>query len=216
MHPNQIFHGATRAENIAFARERAFGTLAVCVDGRPAMAQVPLLLDDSGEFVEFHLARNNLIARKTRSASPAVVSIQGPDSYISPDWYGIDGMVPTWNYISIEISGEIEPVSGDHLIDYLDRQSMLFEERLSPKTPWTMDKLSDEKTNMLLRMITMFRMRVEDIHGTWKLSQNRDHSSREAAAAKVAGHGFGADPRVLAAMMFAPPYPVSDQEEPPQ
>ena len=48
MHPNPVFHTESAQANLAFARERAFGVLAVNGDDGPMMAHVPFLIDDSG------------------------------------------------------------------------------------------------------------------------------------------------------------------------
>ena len=39
MHPNPAFRGESDARSLAFARERAFGTLAVNADGGPLLSQ---------------------------------------------------------------------------------------------------------------------------------------------------------------------------------
>ena len=48
MHPNPAFRKADAARNIAFARERAFGVLAVNAEGGPVLAHVPFQLSDNG------------------------------------------------------------------------------------------------------------------------------------------------------------------------
>jgi transcriptional regulator len=35
------------------------------------------------------------------AAVPSTLIVNGVDGYISPDWYGIDGQVPTWNYVTV-------------------------------------------------------------------------------------------------------------------
>ena len=40
--------------------------------------------------------------------SSLLVIFHGPHCYISPDWYGKPGNVPTWNYISIQVLGNVK------------------------------------------------------------------------------------------------------------
>ncbi|MEB8389122.1 hypothetical protein OO012_17980 [Rhodobacteraceae bacterium KMM 6894] len=44
-------------------------------------------------------------------------------------------------------------------------------------------------------------MRIDAIHGTWKLGQNMIDTARLRAADHVDGYGMGARTRVLAALM---------------
>ena len=48
MHPNPVYHDADQAQNLGFARDRAFGVLAVAGGDVPMLAHVPFLLSDSG------------------------------------------------------------------------------------------------------------------------------------------------------------------------
>ncbi len=107
MHPNPNFRKETEERNIAFARERGFGTLAINAANGPLLSHVPLLLMEDNKSAELHLVRSNPIVRVLSEPQDAVISILGGDSYISPDWYYIDDQVPTWNYIAVHIRGSI-------------------------------------------------------------------------------------------------------------
>ena len=85
MHPNPIFHDQTAQRNIAFARDRAFGILAVNGDAGPVMAHVPFLIDEDGAHLHLHLVRSNPIARALKTPTPARIAASGPDGYVSPD-----------------------------------------------------------------------------------------------------------------------------------
>ena len=201
MHPNPIYRGEDRARNLAFARETGFGTLAMNGAEGPLMAHVPFILDDTGDLAELHLVRSNPIARGLKTPQPVRLSVVGPDSYVSPDWYGIDDQVPTWNYVAVHLTGVLEARPAEELPDLLARQSAVYEARLTPKTPWTMDKMTPEARDKMLRMIVPCQIRVTGIDGTWKLGQNKDEAVRLAAADQMAAHGFGTDPAVMAALM---------------
>lgn len=200
MHPNPVFHTATRAENIAFARERGFGLLAVASSGAPMLAHVPFLLDEAGEEVELHLVRSNPIARALDGPLAARLAVSGPDGYVSPDWYGVEDQVPTWNYVAVHLTGWLEPLPGEALRGVLDRLSAQFEARLAPKREWTAEKMDAGALERMMRMIVPCRMVVEDVAGTWKLSQNKPDAVRGAAADHMA-QGVGAELEALARMM---------------
>ncbi|MCG6901855.1 MAG: FMN-binding negative transcriptional regulator [Rhodobacter sp.] len=205
MHPNPVYRKPDRARNIDFARQRGFGTLAVNAGTGPLLSHVPFVLDVSGDWVELHLVRSNPILRLLDAPQPAVIAVQGGDSYVSPDWYGIADQVPTWNYIAVHLRGELEPLPQDDLRGVLDRLSAQFETRLAPKPAWIADKMTPEVLDRMMRMIMPCRMRVDAIDGTWKLSQNKTDAVRLAAADGVAATGIGCGLDALATMMRDPP-----------
>ncbi|SMX47543.1 FMN-binding negative transcriptional regulator [Actibacterium lipolyticum] len=199
MHPNPVFRKTTDAGNIAFAQKRAFGTLAANGDLGPLLAHVPFLLSDDGTVLEGHLVRSNPLARAL--PRDGVMAVTGPYSYISPDWYGIDDQVPTWNYIAVHLRGRLELRPQEMLHDLLDRQSALFEAQLLPKPPWTSDKMPDDLMVKMMRAIVPFRLQVDSIQGTWKLNQNKADVVRTSAAQEVAQNGIGLELDWLADLM---------------
>lgn len=204
MHPNPTFHIATREENLAFARERGFGMLALSSDGAPHLSHVPFLLSQDGRVADLHLARPSATARATKAPRPATLAVTGPDSYISPDWYDMADQVPTWNYVAVHLSGNLVPLPDAALRDQLDRLSAAFEERLLPKPVWQSAKMDTGALSRLLRMIRPFRLEIEDVQGTWKFSQNKPDAARLRAASHVAGAGIGSDLALLSGLMQAP------------
>lgn len=201
MHPNMAFHTHSNEDNLAFARERGFGVLAVGVDGVPMLAHVPFVLSEDGKVVDLHLVRSNPIARALAEPLPVRLAVSGPDSYISPDWYGVDGQVPTWNYVAVHLTGTLERRPDAELRGVLDRLSAEFEARLAPKAPWRADKMDKEALGRMMRMIVPFRLNVTGVDGTWKLAQNKPEQARQKAADNVDAYGIGAEVKVLAALM---------------
>lgn len=189
MHPNPAFRHTSRQNNLAFARARGFGVLAVsggaegAQDAGPLMSHVPFLLDEVGRSLDLHLVRSNPIARLLRrGAVPARIAVSGPDGYVSPDWYGVPDQVPTWNYVAVHITGTLELRPDAELPLLLARQSADQEARLAPKIPWSLEKMTPEALEKMMRMIVPVRLRVGQVEGTWKLSQNKPAAARLGAA----------------------------------
>jgi transcriptional regulator len=201
MHPNPIYHDADAAQNIAFARQRAFGVLAAAPAGdAPLLSHVPFLLEGDGSRADLHLVRSNPIARALKTPLEVRLAVTGADGYVSPDWYGLDDQVPTWNYVAVHLTGRLEALPAEALRDVLVRQSAFYEAQLRPKPPWTLDKMSEAPLAKLMRMIVPCRLTVTGIDGTWKLNQNKPEAARLGAAAGVAT-GFGAELEDLARLM---------------
>ncbi|MEP3442445.1 MAG: FMN-binding negative transcriptional regulator [Sulfitobacter sp.] len=201
MHPNPVFHDADTARNLAFARARGFGVLAVVEEGLPHLSHVPFLLNTEGTQADLHLVRSNPIARMGEGPHPAKIAVSGPDSYVSPDWYGVPDQVPTWNYIAVHLTGTLERLPQEVMRDMLDRQSEAYEAQLLPKTPWTTAKMTPEVLEKMMRMIVPFRFTLTGVDGTWKLGQNKPDTVRRDAAGQMAEHGIGSDVGTIAAMM---------------
>ena len=201
MHPNPAFRGAATRRNIAFARQRGFGTLAVNGTEGPLLSHVPFLLSEDGATADLHLVRSNPIARLGEVG--AAIAVNGPDGYISPDWYCLDDQVPTWNYVAVHLRGRLTPLDPRDLRDVLDRQSDAYEHGLAPKPPWSTDKMTPEVLTRMMRQILPFRLLIFEIDGTWKLNQNKPEVARRAAADRV-GDGQGHELAALQAMMRDP------------
>ncbi len=207
MHPNPAFRPENTAESLALAAELGFGLLAVSrPDDAPLLSHLPFLLSEDGASAELHLVRSNPIARACTSAPLAArLAVQGPHSYVSPDWYGLEGQVPTWNYLAIHLTGSLTPLPEDSLPGLLERLSRHFEDKLLPKPPWSISKMEPESVAKLLRQIRPFRIEIAQVESTWKLGQNKPEAARLSAADHIRAQGFGTDPALLSALMRKPP-----------
>lgn len=205
MHPNPAFRQADTARNIAFARGQGFGLLAVATGDAPLISHIPFLLSEDGTRAEFHLVRSNPIARLLSAPLPARLAVQGPQSYVSPDWYGVDDQVPTWNYVAVHLVGEVRLQPLERMRDLLDRQSAQFEARLAPKPEWRAEKMAPDVLGRMMRHIVPCTMRVEEIAGTWKLNQNKPEDVRLRAADPLEAAGLGQEVATLARLMRVPP-----------
>jgi len=201
MHPNPVFHDADQARNIAFARARAFGILAINAEDGPHLSHIPFLLNADASSADLHLVRSNPIARMGEGPHRAKIIVSGPDSYVSPDWYGTEDQVPTWNYVAVHLTGMLERLPQEDLRDVLDRQSAFYEEQLAPKPPWVTGKMTAEALSKMMRMIVPYRFTVTGVDGTWKLGQNKPDAVRLRAADQMAQHGIGSEIAQIAGMM---------------
>jgi transcriptional regulator len=203
MHPNLAYRQSPRDANLTFARSRGFGTLTINGTEGPLASHVPFRVSEDGTSVEMHLVRSNPIARALTGPLPALIAINGPDGYISPDWYGMEDQVPTWNYVAVHLRGQLSALPAEALRGHLDRLSETFETRLLPKTPWRADKMSAEALERMMRMILPCRIDIATVDGTWKLGQNKPDPARIAAADAMTPEGPGQAVAALAALMRA-------------
>lgn len=187
MHPNPAFRGAAEAENLRFAAAKGFGML--CLNGAagPLAAHVPFVMAGL-RVVEVHLARSNAIAR-AGLPGPALLAVQGPDAYVSPDWYGVPDQVPTWNYVAVHLRGVLSPMEPEGLEPQVDALSAAFEGRIAGKRPWTKAKMGEGVMARMMRGILPFRLEVTEVEGTWKLNQNKGPEARAGVIAALEAQG---------------------------
>lgn len=203
MHPNPAYRQSPRETNLAFVRERGFGTLTINGADGPLMSHVPFRLAEDGASAELHLVRSNPIARALAEPVHALLAVTGPDAYVSPDWYGMADQVPTWNYVAVHLRGRLSALPAAALRGHLDRLSEAFETRLLPKRPWHTAKMPADVLERMMRMIVPCRLEVATVEGTWKLAQNKPEAARLAAAGALAGGAIGQEVAALAALMTA-------------
>ena len=172
MHPAPYCQETDEAVLAALVAERGFGLVIGVDDGRPQVAHAAFLLD--GRRLRFHLAARNVLTPVLEAGGQCLAVVTGPDAYISPDWYGEPDQVPTWDYVSVEMEGPVTPLDDTGAAILLDDLSAHFEGKLAPKKPWTRDKMSPERFELLLtRGLRAFEMKVERLEGITKLSQNK-------------------------------------------
>lgn len=201
MHPNPIYRTMPQHGQIDFARARSFGTLAVNAADGPLLSHIPFQLSEDGARLEAHLVRSNPILRLLESPLPAVIAVSGPDAYVSPDWYGTDNQVPTWNYVAVHLRGQLERLDQSELHGILERLSANMESRITGKTPWKIDKMDPEIYARMQRQIVPVAMKIESIDGTWKLNQNKTAGARLGAATGIEAAGIGSETDAMVQLM---------------
>ena len=187
MHPNRKFHISDREEMAAIVRRIGFGILVAQTGEGLRSVHVPVLLQ--GDRLRFHVSRGNIVHSALVAGCDAIFVATGPDSYVSPEYYGLDDRVPTWSYLAVELNGRVSPLSEEALVRLLDDMSAEQEERLAPKPPWTRDKMSDGRFEGLLKAITGFEMEIAEWRGTAKLDQDKPVEVRARLAQAFEAHG---------------------------
>jgi transcriptional regulator len=187
MHPDPKFRWEDRAAMRDFVEEIGFGTLFAATPDGLRVAHVPaIFLDD--DRIGVHVSRGNGIARHL-DGMDALFVVNGPDAYVSPDWYDIPDQVPTWNYLAVELDGRMTRMDRDQLVDQIDRLSTMHEARLAPKPAWTRDKMAPGVIDKMLTSLAGFTLEIRAWRGTKKMSQNKSEAVRLAAADGVEAAG---------------------------
>lgn len=199
MHPAASFRPEGREALLAHLASHPFVAVFAVTEAGPRVAHSPAVVRTGGGglALDFHLSRSNALTATFAAGAPALAVSQGPDAYVSPDWYELADQVPTWNYVAVEAEGDVSPLDEAGLVALLDDLSAQEEARLAPKPPWTRGKMSPGRFEAMLRGIQGFRLQVRRLEGTFKLSQNKPPGERARVAealaarpiARLMGHG---------------------------
>ena len=140
--------------------------------------EVPLLRQPKARRLWGHLARTNPQLQELAAVDQVLVNFSGPTGYVSPGWYKTPGLVPTWNFISVQVRGSVvihdDP---EQVLDIVRRLSARHEAQF--ENPWSLDKVEPDMLDKMLSVIVGFHIEIEHIEGKFKLSQNRkeeDHT----------------------------------------
>ena len=122
-----------------------------------------------------HVARNNDQWRRP-PIGDAMVIVRGPDAYISPSWYASKAehgrVVPTWNYVTAHVYGELVVHDDPVWLDALVRRLTDRHEQGNPE-PWSVNDAPARFIAGQLRAIVGLELVITRIEAKLKLSQNR-------------------------------------------
>ncbi|MET0966188.1 MAG: FMN-binding negative transcriptional regulator [Nakamurella sp.] len=152
---------------------------------------LPFLYDAERGALLGHLARNNDQWRRP-TIGEAMVIVRGPDAYISPSWYPTKAehgrVVPTWNYLTAHVYGEL--VVHDDVV-WLDGLVRRLTERheAGNAQPWSVDDAPSRFIAGQLRAIVGVELVISRIEAKLKLSQNRPAADIDGVIAGLTSRG---------------------------
>ena len=161
-------------------------------EGGVDVVHVPTMLVSDGSengAVHFHVAKQNPIWKLFNGTRKALAVFSGPHAYISPDWYEADGLVPTWNYVAVHVTGTPTVVPEAQNADHLAALAAQEEGHLSPKTPWTPERMDPDLHARMIKGIVGVVLPIEKIQAKAKLSQNRGPEDKVGVIAGLRERG---------------------------
>lgn len=165
-----------------FVTAHSFGALLTVAGGRPFVSHLPFLCDRGARTLHCHMARANPQWQQLAASSRVLAIFAGPHGYISPTWYTEPG-VPTWNYAVVHAHGEARVVDdADHARRHVEALAAKYEQGRA--APWSPDYDTRRLTG-----IVGIEIRVDDLEGKFKLSQNRSAADRAGVVAQLMASG---------------------------
>ena len=198
MYLTKSFEEKDLAKIIPILLDYPFATLISHFQDRLLSSPLPLTYDQDEHCFWGHLAIANPHYQCFTQQSRVLILFQGPHAYVSPDWYDSTG-VPTWNYVSVEVTGHVELISNRELqTQVLEKQLAQFDPQLQTKL---LSELPEVQKDRMFEMICGFRVEIEQMQAKFKLSQNRPSQDRQSVIAQY--RALGGDQRLQLAELMA-------------
>ncbi|MFT4119910.1 FMN-binding negative transcriptional regulator [Bradyrhizobium sp.] len=121
-----------------------------------------------------HCARANPQWKCLDGAQEVLVTFLGPNTYVSPGWYGTNPRAPTWLFASVHVRGRPQLTSERELRDMVVRLS---NEMDPPSSGWTPDSIGPY-IDKLLPGIVGFNIDITDIQTQLRLGQQNAPDDR--------------------------------------
>lgn len=157
-----------------FISNHSFATLISQGKEYPLATHIPLELEinSKGQQVLWgHISKGNPQWQAFEKAPKVLATFLSPiHHYISSSWYG-QANVPTWNYLSAQVSGHIRIIQGEEMIESLRRIVDKYER--DSVHPVSFDAMP-EQVQQQMNGIVAFEIQIERKEASFKLSQNRN------------------------------------------
>lgn len=179
MYQFSYFKEKDRQVILEFMEEYPFAFLSgSTLSGQPVATQIPFLFEerDGDLYIQGHIMRNTDHHKALIENPNALVVFTGPSTYVSASWYSNPRIGSTWNYMSVHISGQVNFMSPDELIQFMRKFTLKFEKG-NTESLTIYDNLPDSYLSKMMPAIAGIEIRVDKMDNVFKLSQNRDEKS---------------------------------------
>lgn len=174
MHIPKHFQIEDRTVIAQFIKETGLATLISRGSEHPLATHIPLELElnEKGEEVLWgHISKANPQWKDfAKNDSVLAIFLSPVHHYISSSWYNHPN-APTWNYLSVHITGRLTIIEGDKLWESVRRLTNRYEQ--SSKNPVSLDTLP-ESVQKQMNGIVGFEISLDKVEAAFKLSQNRN------------------------------------------
>jgi transcriptional regulator len=144
-------------------------------NGKQVATQIPFIpVEKEGEmYIQGHIMKHTDHYNAFTENKQALVIFTGPDAYVSASWYKNPHQGSTWNYMSVQISGEVNFLSKNELKELMSKMTLKFENQ-NQNSPTIVENLDSDYIETMFDAIVGIELKLEQVHPIFKLSQNKD------------------------------------------
>lgn len=168
----------------ALLKAYPLGTLVTQQDSALEANHIPFILEGDlvvGGKLIGHVAKGNPVWKSDASQHESLVIFQGPEAYISPNWYPSKQVhhqvVPTYNYAVVHVYGTLS-VTHDEMIkrQIVTELTQVMEQ--TRQSTWQVSDAPSDYLEKMLAAIVGIELTITRVQAKWKVSQNRDVADR--------------------------------------
>jgi transcriptional regulator len=179
-----LYRCADAALERAVIDENPLALLATNGPTRPFVTHIPAIVDPNlrtadltGGRLLCHLNRANPHWRSLRDGQSAVLTFDGPGDYVSPVCYPAGPTAPTWDFVSVEVTGRISVLTDpDAVLAVVRSTAEALEGRFGGG--WHTDG-SQDHFRRILPGVGAFELVVDGVSSMFKLSQEKHQEIQE-------------------------------------
>jgi transcriptional regulator len=172
--------------------QHSFATLVTAGTGTLSGDHLPLALHTQENVLRGHVARANPLFQKSNGPMDVLAIFQGPQTYISPNWYPSKQdhgkAVPTWNYIVAHVHGRLNFIQDPEWV--LQHLNDLTAKHEAPReNPWSVSDAPQSYIQQQMRALVGFEIEITQMLGTWKVSQNKTDTDKQGVLTGLKSEG---------------------------
>ena len=199
------FQQHDRLANLQLIADNPLATLVYTTEQGVAADHLPLYYVEENQqgYLRGHVHAANPLYQQINYTESLLIIFQGPSTYISPGWYATKQehgkVVPTWNYAVVHVAGSIAFINDpEWKLAVINHLTNIHE--ADRPDPWQVSDAPDTFIQKLLAAIIGIEIRVDQITGNWKMSQNQPKPNRQGVITGLSASAKPQDQQVVALM----------------
>jgi transcriptional regulator len=173
-------------------QKNALGSLITYSDDGLDANHLPFEYDQETHSLWAHIAKENDLYQLLKHPQQSLVIFKVNDAYVSPNWYlgkaEHHRAVPTWNYAVVHVHGTASLIEDEKTLRGVLARLTRHHEADQTK-PWRMSDAPQDYIQDQLSKIVAIQIKITDLIGKLKLSQNRSNADKDSVAAAFQKHG---------------------------
>ena len=166
-------------------QDNALGSLITYSDQCLDANHLPFEYDEKTHSLWAHIAKENDLVQLLQQEQDVLVIFKVNDAYVSPNWYlgklEHHQTVPTWNYAVVHVNGIASLVEDEKVLRGVLARLTRRHEAKQIK-PWRMSDAPTDYIKEQLNKIVAVQIKITNLVGKLKLSQNKSEIDQKAVA----------------------------------
>ena len=163
---------------IEFINKNPFAIITGFGKEYPVASHIPIAIEEKegSIFLHGHIMKKSDHHIAFEQNNNVLVIFTGPHCYVSASWYTNPLGASTWNYMTVHAKGKINFADEAGTVKAVKEVTERFE---GNNTAASFGKLESGYINAMVKAIIGFTIEVTTIDAVFKLSQNRDETSKK-------------------------------------